>query len=364
MISFVHTVVLISIETSLVIILLMLIENSRKIHISFTNLKILWCFIGIRLLLPTRFSIINPVVPLKKDYLQQIIMESTYGTEVTANVFESLTLPDVIIILWLIGVMASLAKIIIANILTCKRFVRWSCRITDSKHLSIYSAVGKQLKIKKLPILLQSNYITTPLLLGIFKTAVVLPNCPYSDEQIHLILMHELTHYKQKDLWGKLLMVLATSIHWFNPLVHIAAMRYDNNLEKSCDEIVLKTAGAAEKNKYANIILSVIMNGQHSRSSTLATYFYSDKKSILKRFEAILSNQNRTHILTMPAVLFMLIVMALSSCIMGWKEIPNIDSSSYYKEIKAKITAVENEPNNQAYSGLMINGDNIYLKGE
>lgn len=61
--------------------------------------------------------------------------------------------------------------------------------------------------------------MTSPMLLGIIKPQIILPQREYTKEGMEYILSHEMTHYKRKDLWVKLLIITARTIHWFNPFV-------------------------------------------------------------------------------------------------------------------------------------------------
>lgn len=63
-------------------------------------------------------------------------------------------------------------------------------------------------------------------------------------QALYFILKHELIHYKQKDLWYKLLLLMAQVIHWFNPLVYIMVEQAEQDLEARCD---LKVVGKESK---------------------------------------------------------------------------------------------------------------------
>lgn len=70
----------------------------------------------------------------------------------------------------------------------------------------------------------------SPMLMGFFRPAVLLPeNLP--GEALPVTLAHELTHLKRHDLWYKLLLALARSLHWFNPLVWLMCRRAGRDVE-------------------------------------------------------------------------------------------------------------------------------------
>ena len=71
-----------------------------------------------------------------------------------------------------------------------------------------------------------------------------------------MIFRHELIHWRRKDLWYKLLLLAARSIHWFNPLVWRMAKRAERDLEISCDSMAVQGRDAAYRKAQRRSILS------------------------------------------------------------------------------------------------------------
>jgi len=70
---------------------------------------------------------------------------------------------------------------------------------------------------------------------GFVKPIFLLPYVEYSEADLELIMKHELIHYKHKDIWNKLVMVVANAVHWFNPLVYVMRYRSNADIEMACD---------------------------------------------------------------------------------------------------------------------------------
>jgi len=85
------------------------------------------------------------------------------------------------------------------------------------------------------PRLYYNQLATTPMIFGFFRPMIILPDKDYSAEQLYAILSHELTHLRRKDIFVKWLTLLATAMHWFNPLVWLVRREIDRNCELSCD---------------------------------------------------------------------------------------------------------------------------------
>jgi beta-lactamase regulating signal transducer with metallopeptidase domain len=45
----------------------------------------------------------------------------------------------------------------------------------------------------------------------------------FTEDELRFILMHELVHCKRKDLYYKFLILIAISMHWFNPIAYLIA---------------------------------------------------------------------------------------------------------------------------------------------
>lgn len=100
--------------------------------------------------------------------------------------------------------------------------------------------------------------IRTPMMIGFFKPIILLPDKACSDDELEVIMKHEMTHWKRHDIWYKLLLLLAVSVHWFNPIIHLMIRRANRDLEYSCDDIVIRGMDSEYKKNYALTILKTM----------------------------------------------------------------------------------------------------------
>lgn len=108
------------------------------------------------------------------------------------------------------------------------------------------------------PLLLRSGAVATPLSIGMFRRTlrIVLPERAYSEEELRLVLRHEIVHICHDDASAKFSLVSVVAMCWFNPLVWLAMSRSAEDLELSCDEAVLFGAPRDERRRYADLLLS------------------------------------------------------------------------------------------------------------
>jgi beta-lactamase regulating signal transducer with metallopeptidase domain len=78
-----------------------------------------------------------------------------------------------------------------------------------------------------------------PAVIGLLNPIIILPQSLLAQcdaASLRPILTHELLHIRRNDIGWGLLQVLTTSLWWFNPLVHFASRKLDQETERCCDE--------------------------------------------------------------------------------------------------------------------------------
>lgn len=96
--------------------------------------------------------------------------------------------------------------------------------------------------------------IETPFLWGFLSPTIYLPQTIDEEERTYIIA-HESYHRKRKDYIFKPLFFMIAVIHWFNPLVWAAYFLFVRDMEISCDEAVISSAGEDIRKKYAESLL-------------------------------------------------------------------------------------------------------------
>lgn len=109
------------------------------------------------------------------------------------------------------------------------------------------------------PIQLYSiNSLKTPIVYGVFKPKIVIPNYLIENEELEIlshVLRHEMVHIQRKDYLIKIIGIVVVCIQWFNPMVWIAFILAQRDTECSCDEIVLQRAAGDIRKEYARALI-------------------------------------------------------------------------------------------------------------
>lgn len=100
--------------------------------------------------------------------------------------------------------------------------------------------------------------IEGPVLIGFFRPAVLVPDAEYTDEELEIVVRHEMTHWRRRDMWYKLVLLIANSVHWFNPIVYIMVRCANTDLEYTCDDAVVRGRDAEYRKLYSMVILKTM----------------------------------------------------------------------------------------------------------
>jgi len=227
----------------------------------------LWIVVLFRLLVPFSFSSVFSMIPMgakaipsdiiyaPKPEIQSGItaIDKVVNNSLPAPVAGASVNPIQIWIglgqfIWLVGILIAL----IYSVLTTLKLTK---KLKLSKHLrdNIYEV----------------NHIETPFVFGLLRPKVYIPYGLSKAEESYII-KHEETHIRRFDPIIKFAFFIATTIHWFNPLVWLAFFLMGKDMELSCDEIVITEMGSEIKKDYSHSLLSLSSSKRMIGGSPLA----------------------------------------------------------------------------------------------
>ncbi|MBR7184195.1 MAG: peptidoglycan DD-metalloendopeptidase family protein [Clostridia bacterium] len=281
----------------------------------------IWCVLLLRLAIPLNFSLpfltidlapsspepmpqfysvlsapVDYVVPpVSVDYEPYV----TYIIPDTAYIENTATLPTVEIStiapaealcwMWAIGAAAVLLHQAVRCLSASAKLRRWKRPVHDARLLGALERAKSALGIKRQISLWLCAEVSSPMLRGLIRPEILLPHSNYTDEQLDAILRHELIHCRRGDLWWKLCGMLATALHFFNPLVWIAQKQQEIEMEQSCDDAVFRL-GNVSRHAYGETMLAVAREGISAPTAGLNTQFHASAKHLRARFANILDS--------------------------------------------------------------------------
>lgn len=224
---------------------------------------------------------------------------------------------DIAGIVYLTGAAIFLVWSLVSYFIYTRKILR-SAGAADNRTQQIFSTICKKYGMKKQPTLLVASGIHSPAAFGIFRRKIVLPDITFNENGLVGTLAHEVTHCKRGDLYMKLVELIACSLNWFNPLVHIAAFQCEMEMELSCDEKVLSGSSDAARAAYGEVMLDIIRRCRRNRGA-LTTHFNPKKSAVTARFKNILygSGKRRGRILIGVCLVLCILAGTFVACQIG-----------------------------------------------
>lgn len=133
-------------------------------------------------------------------------------------------------------------------------------------------------------------HIEIPHGIGAFRKLILLPQQPYSEEELYYILKHEYTHFRNHDIWMKQITAFFCIIFWWNPIVQLLKQDIGQALELRCDKAVVKRLDKGGRIAYLKTIAGIV-RGKSARSAPVygSTALPSeDNADLQERFHAIM----------------------------------------------------------------------------
>ncbi len=159
--------------------------------------------------------------------------------------------------LWAL-ISAAILLFLVAGLLRVSVLGRRARRVRGGDWIELRDEVARQLGLRSAPTLLVSDEAPMPLTWGIARPRVLLPIQAevWTKSRLRNVLLHEMAHLKRGDPVALLICEVACAIHWFNPIVWLAASRMRMEREHACDDLVL--AGGSSPAQYARDLLEVV----------------------------------------------------------------------------------------------------------
>ncbi len=199
--------------------------------------------------------------------------------------------------IWLVWLVAALG-LLIRKITIYQGFIRYvkagMTPVSDIEKLDQLSAAAERAGVGKPVELCVNPLISSPLLIGAFRPCVVLPRADIPEKEFWYIALHELTHYKRRDMFYKWLVQVTVCLHWFNPLVYLMSREIIRACEFSCDEAVLTKMGCDNAQDYGKTLLNAMAAVGKYKESVGAVTLSENKQLLKERLGAIMSFKKKS----------------------------------------------------------------------
>ena len=208
----------------------------------------LWLLVALRLLLPARLTVESPVSlqqpesPPIQAYQELRQQEKVYVSAPPEQrpemagpaAAQGFALLDQLPAIWLTGV-GCMALYMALSLLRMRWRLRAAPRIQDN----VYRCTDW----------------STPFVLGVLAPRIYVPET-VSEQDFPQVLAHERCHIRRWDHVWKPLAFLLLAVNWFNPVLWAAYVLLGRDMERACDEMVLKNATPAQRAAYSRALVA------------------------------------------------------------------------------------------------------------
>lgn len=208
----------------------------------------LWLLVALRLLLPARLTVESPVSlqqpesPPIQAYQELRQQEKVYVSTPPEQrpemagpaAAQGFALLDQLPAIWLTGV-GCMALYMALSLLRMRWRLRAAPRIQDN----VYRCTDW----------------STPFVLGVLAPRIYVPET-VSEQDFPQVLAHERCHIRRWDHVWKPLAFLLLAVNWFNPVLWAAYVLLGRDMERACDEMVLKNATPAQRAAYSRALVA------------------------------------------------------------------------------------------------------------
>ena len=208
----------------------------------------------------------------------------------------------------------------------------------------------------KLPLYV-SGAVETPCLFGVIRPAVYLtPGAAADPVTLTHSVEHELTHFRHGDHVWALLRCLCLVLHWYNPLVWLAAALSRRDAELACDEATIRRLGEAERAAYGRTLIGITCGSRPSLLRT-ATTMNCGKSGLRERISLIVK---RPRTAAWALVILLLAAVFVTGCTFTGAQAAEPELEGFIAE-NTGLTAGEGQYLAASYELLLEEDDTYYV---
>ena len=295
----------------------------------------LWLLVALRLLLPARLTVESPVSlqqpesPPIQAYQELRQQEKVYVSTppeqrpemAGPTAAQGFALLDQLPAIWLTGV-GCMALYMALSLLRMRWRLRAAPRIQDN----VYRCTDW----------------STPFVLGVLAPRIYVPET-VSEQDFPQVLAHERCHIRRWDHVWKPLAFLLLAVNWFNPVLWAAYVLLGRDMERACDEMVLKNATPIQRAAYSRALVACAAQPKMAAVCPLAF----GEVAVKERVKNVLNYKKPA----LWAVILLVVAAAIiGACLLtkpGYKNVGTLDAE--------KLFALRTEyvGDNAAVSGIL-----------
>lgn len=166
---------------------------------------------------------------------------------------------NALLLAWGLGTAFFLATVVL-DAIRLRRIVRDGTPVIQGSLAETMRVLSARIGLPRPPSLVESGRISSPMVVGLVKSTVVVPagfEEKFGEPEREMALAHELAHLHRHDLWTGLIPTLARALFWFLPPLHWATREWETEREAACDAEAIALTHAAPPT-YGRLLLNIV----------------------------------------------------------------------------------------------------------
>ncbi|MBI1388225.1 MAG: hypothetical protein GC154_07235 [bacterium] len=214
----------------------------------------------------------------------------------TANQPQTASIPWKLLFLlsWGVGVITAGIRVAFACHRLNQRMLETKPVTSESAH-AIAMECAERIGLNKPPRLRQCAICQPPMLAGLFKPQIIIPDTmldPGKENQLRFTLLHEMAHQKRKDHWWIAVELALSSLYFFHPVIHWLTERLHHEREHLCDRFVVNVTRM--RASYLDFLLTEAWTAGQPHDWRPALPFAASRTRIADRIDRILHETEKT----------------------------------------------------------------------
>ncbi len=194
--------------------------------------------------------------------LQTKIYELDPAFDFRNNTFLDNIAPSIWVILMLCISSAGLL-VFMLQLIRSWRLTKSSEQVSDPELIAMVYEASELYSLSNAPMVVLSDQVESPCVIGVLNPTLVMPAKligSLSQNEIRLILSHELGHINRRDNWKLLIFSIMRSILWWHPLVWMAYSQFLKRIEEANDKSSIHSS--EESASYTKLLASHLFRQQ------------------------------------------------------------------------------------------------------
>lgn len=258
---------------------------------------------------------------------------------------------EIVPIVWIVGCVLGLGILAIGNIALIFKINKLKTS-SDERLTNILEGCKDKLKLKRKISIKLRDSLQSPCIYGLIHPKILIPKqfLNEKDEVISNVFMHELSHYKRKDIITNFILLIISIIHWFNPFIYIFFKKTRQNIEIATDEMATNKMNKEERKQYGFTLINLLGIYQNQTSAGKMLCMADDEKNMEKRIKTLkISDKLKKNKISILIIALILIICILIPFLVKTNIVISEEDNNLYKKVEEYLISKE-EPQNMSES--------------